>query len=255
MVYALAAFGYLTDFLARESMMQIVTGGQVLLLNYAMVQRWRLLNEQLLAAEHDARTHLEFKVHERTAQLRNTMRELEQANRQLADLSLNDALTGLNNRRYLDRVLPELCAETRRTGQPFALILLDADHFKSINDTWGHSFGDTCLQLIARILTRHLKRPRDTAIRFGGEEFAMLLPGTGASGALSVCKAILHDVANTQLSGPDGADVSITLSAGLALLSGDEKPENLFKRADDALYRAKNQGRNQAIVAQDPLQD
>jgi diguanylate cyclase (GGDEF)-like protein len=255
MVYALAAFGYLTDFLAREGLMQIAAGGQVLLLNYAMVQRWRLLNEQLLAAEHDARTHLEFKVHERTAQLRNTMRELEKANRQLADLSLNDALTGLNNRRYLDRILPELCAETRRTGQPFTLILLDADHFKAVNDTWGHGFGDTCLQLIATILTRHLKRPRDTAIRFGGEEFAMLLPGTETEGAMNVCKAVLHDVANTQLTGPDGATVTITLSAGLALLAHDEKPEDLFKRADDALYRAKNRGRNQAIVAEGPLQD
>lgn len=255
MVYALAAFGYLTDFLARESMMQVTAGGQVLLLNYAMVQRWRLLNEQLLAAEHDARTDLEFKVHERTAQLRSTMRELEQANRQLAELSLNDALTGLNNRRYLDQILPELCAETRRTGQPFALILLDADHFKNVNDTWGHSFGDTCLQLIANILTRHLKRPRDTAIRFGGEEFAMLLPGTEIGGALSVCKAVLHDVATTRLTGPDGADVTITLSAGLALLAQDEKPEGLFDRADEALYRAKNRGRNQAIVAQNPLQD
>src|SRR5690554_537935 len=205
LVYALAAFGYLTDFLARESMMQIAAGGQVLLLNYAMVQRWRLLSEKLLAAEHDARTDLEFKVHERTAQLRTTMRELEKANRQLAALSLNDALTGLNNRRYLDHMLPELCAETHRTGQPFTLILLDADHFKNINDTWGHSFGDTCLQLIAEILTRHLKRPRDTAIRFGGEEFAMLLPGTDIEGGLSVCKAVLHEIANARLIAPDGA--------------------------------------------------
>jgi diguanylate cyclase (GGDEF)-like protein len=249
MVYALAAFGYLTDFLARESMMQIAAGGQVILLNYAMVQRWRLLNEKLLTAEHNARTDLEFKVHERTAQLRSTMRELEKANRQLAALSLNDALTGLNNRRYLDRILPELCAETHRTGQPFTLILLDADHFKNINDTWGHSFGDTCLQLIAQVLTRHLKRPRDTAIRFGGEEFAMLLPGTDINGGLSVCSAVLDDIATTQLTGPDGATVTITLSAGLAALTHGETPDNLFGRADDALYRAKNRGRNQAIIA------
>ncbi|MBO6850698.1 MAG: GGDEF domain-containing protein, partial [Marinobacter sp.] len=152
LIYALAAFGYLADFLAREFFMLTAIGAQVILLNYAMVQRWRLLNQKLLDVEHNARTELEIKVHERTAQLRNTMRELEEANRKLATLSLNDALTGLYNRRHLDNILPELCAEARRTGQPLTLALIDADHFKRINDTYGHSFGDLCLQRIADIL-------------------------------------------------------------------------------------------------------
>ena len=95
LIYSMAAFGYLADFLAREIFMQAAVGAQVILLNYAMVQRWRLLNKKLLDVEHNARTELELKVHERTAQLRSTMRELEKANRQLATLSLNDALTGL----------------------------------------------------------------------------------------------------------------------------------------------------------------
>ncbi|MCM0611710.1 GGDEF domain-containing protein [Marinobacter sediminum] len=250
LVYALAAFGYLADFLARESLMQVAVGGQVILLNYAMVQRWRLLNEKLLAVEHNARTDLEFKVHERTAQLRNTMRELEQANRQLATLSLNDALTGLHNRRHMDNILPELCAESRRTGQPFTLALIDADHFKVVNDTWGHSFGDTCLQLIAEILTGHVKRPRDIAIRFGGEEFALLLPGTDVEGALKVCQEILHEAATTSLTAPDGADASITLSAGVAALNYGEGQSDLFARADEALYQAKAGGRNRVIVSE-----
>lgn len=188
LVYALAAFGYLADFLARESLMQATIGGQVVLLNYALVQRWRLLNEKLLQMEHQARTELEFKVHERTAQLRSTMHELERANRKLAALSLNDALTGLHNRRHMDAALPELCAESRRTGQPLSLALIDADRFKAINDTWGHAFGDVCLQRIAEVLQRHAKRPRDVAIRFGGEEFALLLPGTDAQGARQLCR-------------------------------------------------------------------
>ncbi|AOY87386.1 sensor domain-containing diguanylate cyclase [Marinobacter salinus] len=252
LVYALAAFGYLADFLAREALMQLVVGGQVILLNYAMVQRWRLLNEKLLAVEHNARFDLELKVHERTSQLRNTMRELEKANRQLATLSLNDALTGLYNRRHLDNILPELCAESRRTGQPFTLALVDADHFKVINDTWGHGFGDTCLQFIADILTRHVKRPRDIAIRFGGEEFALLLPGTDTEGARKVCRAILHDSATSSLTGPDGAKAILTLSAGIATLTHGETQSGLFERADEALYQAKATGRNK-VVASDTL--
>lgn len=250
LIYALAAFGYLTDFLAREALMQSAVGGQVILLNYAMVQRWRLLNQKLLDVEHSARTELEFKVHERTAQLRNTMRELEKANRKLSTMSLNDALTGLHNRRHLDNIFPELCAEARRTGQPLTLALVDADHFKNINDTWGHGFGDTCLQFIAEFLTRHVKRPRDVAIRFGGEEFALLLPGTDTTGARKVCSALLADIANTPLLAPDGTEVRMTLSAGIASLGPGEDQSQLFERADEALYRAKSEGRNRALLAE-----
>ena len=222
----------------------------MILLNYAMVQRWRLLNQKLLDVEHNARTELEFKVHERTAQLRNTMRELEKANRKLSTLSLNDALTGLYNRRHLNNIFPELCAEARRTSQPLTLALVDADHFKNINDTWGHGFGDSCLQFIAEMLTRHVKRPRDVAIRFGGEEFALLLPGTDANGALNVCSALLQDIARTPLLSPDGTKVRITLSAGIASLVSGETQNQLFERADEALYRAKSRGRNRAELSE-----
>ncbi|KPP98954.1 diguanylate cyclase [Marinobacter sp. HL-58] len=252
-VYALAAFGYLADFLAREIFMQVAVGAQVILLNYAMVQRWRLLNQKLLDVEQNARTNLELKVHERTAQLRNTMRELERANRQLATLSLNDALTGLHNRRHLDNLLPELCAESRRSGQPLTIALLDADHFKAVNDDWGHDFGDQCLQHIADILRRHVKRPRDVAIRFGGEEFAILLPGTGAAGARRLCEQILEDLASTRLTTINGETVSLTMSAGTATLAPGEDEKELFRRADEALYTAKAAGRNRVDQSEPEL--
>lgn len=244
LIYALAAFGYLADFLAREIFMQVAVGAQVILLNYAMVQRWRLLNQKLLNVEQNARTNLELRVHERTAQLRNTMRELERANRQLATLSLNDALTGLHNRRHLDNLLPELCAESRRNSQPLTIALLDADHFKAVNDAWGHDFGDQCLQHIADILRRHVKRPRDVTIRFGGEEFALLLPGTGAEGAFKLCEQILEDLASVSITASNGERVTLTMSAGIATLIPGEDERDLFRRADDALYRAKAAGRN-----------
>lgn len=250
LIYALAAFGHLTDFLAREIFMQVAVGTQVLLLNYAIVQRWRLLNQKLLDVEQNARTQLEQKVHERTAQLRTTMRELEQANRQLSTLSLNDSLTGLHNRRHMDNLLPELCAESRRTGQPLTLALLDADHFKSVNDRWGHDFGDECLKQIAGVLGRHVKRPRDVAIRFGGEEFALLLPGTEAGGAYRLCQRILEDMQQLIITADNGDSVSLTMSAGTATLLTDEDARGLFRRADEALYRAKSGGRNQTVQGQ-----
>jgi diguanylate cyclase (GGDEF)-like protein len=215
-----------------------------------MVQRWRLLNQKLLDIEHQARTELEFKVHERTAQLRNTMRELEQANRKLASLSLNDALTGLHNRRHMDNLLPELCREARRTGQPLSLALVDADHFKRINDTWGHDFGDKCLRHIANCLKDQIKRPRDVAVRFGGEEFALLLPGTDATGASKLCQDILEAIRGSHITAPDGADINLTVSAGIAVLGSEELPDSLFRRADKALYAAKAAGRDGISLAQ-----
>lgn len=250
-IYTLAAFGYLADFLAREIMMQVAVGAQVVLLNYAIIQRWRLLNTKLLEAEHNARHGLEIKVQARTAELRDTMRELERANRKLAELSTKDSLTGLYNRRYLDTVLPDICAEARRQKQSVAMVLLDADHFKRINDTWGHEFGDTCLMIITDILSRHARRPRDVVCRFGGEEFALVLPDTEVDGASRVCRHILDDMADQRIKTPDGETTGLTLSAGIAILAPGEDESRLFTRADDALYRAKALGRNRTEIAAD----
>ncbi len=249
LIFALAAFGYLADFLAREVMMQAAIGGQVVLLNYAMVQRWRVLNQKLLEVEHSAKIQLELQVHQRTAQLRDAMRDLEQANRKLADLSLNDSLTGLRNRRYLDQMVPDLCAESRRTGSPLTMVLVDADHFKRLNDNWGHSFGDLCLQRIADMLTRHVRRPRDIVARFGGEEFALVLPDTTPEGARKVIEDILADTAGTPVSTTGGETVTMTLSAGLTCLQPGDSASDLFRRADEALYRAKAAGRNRVEIA------
>lgn len=248
-IYALAAFGYLGDFTAREILMQGAIGGQVLLLNYAIVMRWRMLNERLLAAEHTAKHELELKVNERTSQLRETMRALERANRQLEEMSTHDSLTGLFNRRHLDTMLPELCAESRRSGQPLTMVLVDADHFKRVNDTWGHGFGDECLRTIADVLSRHVRRPRDLIARFGGEEFALLLPNTDEEGARHLADQILADMAAMALETPEQTTARITLSAGVANLAPGEDEGSLFARADDALYRAKALGRNRTEVA------
>lgn len=247
--YALAAFGYLPDFLSHEIVMQAAIGTQVILLNYAMVQRWRELNLKLLEVEYNAKQKLERQVHERTAQLRNTMNELEQANHRLKALSTRDELTGLHNRRSMDTRLDELAREARRTEQPMAFILIDADHFKQANDRFGHSFGDACLQLIAQILKRNAGRPRDVAARYGGEEFALILPETDTAGALRVSEALLQDLRNTPVPAPDGTPYALTVSAGIAVFRPGDTVIGTFERADKALYRAKADGRDRAEVA------
>lgn len=247
--YALAAFGYMPDFLTHEIVMQGAIGGQVVLLNYAMVQRWRQLQLKLLEVEHNAKQQLELQVSERTAQLRDTMRDLERANRQLEELSTQDGLTGLRNRRYLDRKLTDLVREARRTAKPVALALFDADHFKRINDRYGHAFGDSCLQAIGQVLERNVRRPRDVVARFGGEEFALLLPDTDAVGAVNVSQGILEQMAATPVPTNDGTEIRLTLSAGVAIQSADEPETSLFQRADQALYKAKASGRNRVVLA------
>ncbi|SFM51194.1 sensor domain-containing diguanylate cyclase [Marinobacter zhejiangensis] len=251
--YALAAFGYLPDFLTHEIVMQAAIGSQVILLNYAMVQRWRELNLKLLEVEYSAKQKLERQVLERTAQLRKTMNQLEQANRQLEALSTRDELTGLFNRRYLDSRLQQLARESQRTGHPVALVLVDADHFKQINDRFGHGFGDSCLQSIAQVLERNTCRPRDVAARYGGEEFALILPDTDESGALRVSQAVLEDMRDTMIEAPDGSNHSLTLSAGIAILKPGEALSSTFERADQALYRAKAGGRDRAELAEPPI--
>lgn len=127
--------------------------------------------------------------------------------------------------------------------------MLDADHFKSVNDRWGHDFGDECLKQIAGVLSRHVKRPRDVAIRFGGEEFALLLPGTEAGGAYRLCQRILEDMERLVIAADNGDTVNLTMSAGTATMLPDEDARGLFRRADEALYTAKSGGRNRTEQA------
>ncbi|MCH8497552.1 MAG: diguanylate cyclase [Marinobacter sp.] len=254
-VYALAAFGYLGNFFVREVMMQLAICSQIVLLNYAIIQRWRLLNDRLLEVETRARHELESRVEERTAQLRETMRQLEQANQQLASISNHDSLTGLLNRRFLDQALPASCAEARRNGKPLALVLVDADRFKPLNDSYGHAFGDQCLKIIADALSHHARRPRDIVARFGGEEFVLLLPDTELQGAIAVCEHAFEDIRRAHPVTTEGVAVALSVSAGIAMHDPEDSPESLFERADMALYEAKKGGRDRYVVAEQKTAD
>ncbi len=181
------------------------------------------------------------------AKLLERSEELRAANAQLRELSTHDALTGLCNRRAIDERLHQEIAACRREGQPLSLALLDIDHFKRFNDSAGHLAGDTCLKQVSQLLTDACLRPRDLAGRYGGEEFALILPLTPRSGAMTYARALLRTLARAAIPHPDSPVApTVTLSGGLTTCVPDETTtaEGLLLRADDALYQAKAKGRN-----------
>ncbi|MBO8170224.1 MAG: diguanylate cyclase [Thermoanaerobacteraceae bacterium] len=181
------------------------------------------------------------------AETLNAMAEkLEKSQAALEDLSIRDALTGLYNRREFQRRLKEEVERTRRHGGSFSLLMLDADHFKTINDTYGHQVGDEVLRVMATLICREV-RPVDQVARYGGEEFAIILPETSASGALVLAERIRNVIANQAITVSQGQVLNLTVSIGVAAFPEDARSEEeLIDAADQALYAAKHAGRNRA---------
>jgi diguanylate cyclase (GGDEF)-like protein len=160
-------------------------------------------------------------------------------------LTLTDELTGLHNRRFFDRELKRETERARRFGRSLALILLDVDHFKAYNDTFGHRAGDDALRHVAAHLADAVPRRLDAVARYGGEEFVVLLAETDAEGAWLVAERIRESLETS-----DRFRCRLTVSAGIAATQGDDcEAESLIERADGALYLAKREGRNRVRVA------
>ena len=183
--------------------------------------------------------------------LRITRDDLTEANRQLTHLARYDGLTELANRRFFDEHLANEFAQCARTGRPLGLIMIDVDHFKLYNDTYGHPEGDKCLQAVAQAIKAAVRRPRDFVARYGGEEFAVLLSETDAAGTRDVAEAIRAAVAMLVLPFAASPIGHVSVSAGFALhMSPEPKADALalLKDADQALYRAKHSGRNKVLT-------
>ena len=173
-------------------------------------------------------------------------------NRDLIELSNVDGLTGLANRRHLDTGLRGLWEMERRDRFPVSLILLDIDHFKRLNDTFGHPFGDHVLMVLAGILRSHVRTEGDIAARYGGEEFAIVLPGQDQKQALRIAERLCSEVRATPIVTIHGEQtVSITISCGVstAEMRAASSPESLIAAADGALYQAKRGGRDRVCVS------
>jgi diguanylate cyclase (GGDEF)-like protein len=178
--------------------------------------------------------------------LRSTQEALEAQNAALARLADTDGLTGLHNRRHLDERLAAEVARAARERTPLSLVMMDVDFFKRYNDAYGHAAGDDCLRMVAGVLAATVNRPADLAARFGGEEFAVLLPNTPPDGAHGIAEAICRGVRAAGMAHRASDLGFVTISAGVATVipaPGDDA-RALVEAADAALYDAKESGRN-----------
>jgi diguanylate cyclase (GGDEF)-like protein/PAS domain S-box-containing protein len=184
------------------------------------------------------------------------MRDITEQKRlqdELARMALSDGLTGLANRRAFDE---REWARTLREATQMSLLLIDVDRFKSFNDQYGHQVGDDCIRAVAAAIASALHRPADLAARYGGDEFAIILPTTDSSGAVAIAKQVVENVAKLKLpheGNPEGGGfVSASIGAATALcrVGGTiEMPQSLLAAADNALYKAKEAGRNGVATA------
>jgi diguanylate cyclase (GGDEF)-like protein len=205
-----------------------------------------------LQAKHEQEEEtLDNRVQERTLELHIALQELEQANSQLAKLNTLDKLTGLYNRGHFDKKLLSEFRRSKRELTPLSLIVLDIDHFKAINDNYGHSAGDLCIQSVASQLTASLRRSTDLGFRYGGEEYCLILPNTPADGAMALAEQLRQTLAASVVS-YQGHDIKFTVSSGVSTYQQQPEitPELLFQYTDNALYQAKKAGRNQCKQAQ-----
>jgi two-component system cell cycle response regulator len=180
--------------------------------------------------------------------LRRNALQLTIANQRAEEAALTDSLTGLYNRRYaMDRLAREWVA-SERNHRPLSILLLDIDHFKTVNDNHGHNIGDIALKRMAEMLAEYSRRP-DIACRIGGEEFFILAPETALPGAIRQAERLREAFEGKPIT-VEGIDLPLTVSVGVAQkVAGMSSPEELLKVADEALYRAKREGRNRVIAA------
>lgn len=263
LVLALSKFTVLPRNLLTENATQVGSALGVILLSIALADRLnkekvrafkaqqRLLREERkarqaqeksLSIQQEANTLLEQRVQERT-------RDLEALNEQLLVLNSTDALTGLKNRGHFDRAFQAASVKAYRFSEPLSILVLDIDHFKAFNDTYGHLVGDDCLQMVAQCIKLYVTRPQDLAARYGGEEFVVLLPNTPEDGAIRVAENIRKEIAGTSFRVADET-LHLTISVGVYTATPDQADDTteIFRRADEALYEAKGQGRNRVVA-------
>ncbi|MGM0907333.1 MAG: sensor domain-containing diguanylate cyclase [Pseudomonadota bacterium] len=242
------SLGYLgvidSMFIQRHAIM-ISSGIEILLLSWVLAVRYSEQRKERLQAEQRHNRELEESVDERTFELQVALRELQDVNTELEQKNTEDPLTGLYNRRYFQQHLERELRRTLRRELPLALLMIDVDHFKPVNDTHGHLAGDQILQQLASLMQKHAKRAADIVCRYGGEEFAIILPETDLQEAEVFAKQLLEQVRETEFETNAGL-LKITLSIGVISTSARifDSVDELFKAADDALYAAKHEGRD-----------
>jgi len=209
------------------------------------------LNEtKNLRIEKEHSQKLEQLVNERTIELNSAMEKLSLAYDNLQTISITDALTELNNRYYFNERWRIEHKRATREKSELCIIMLDVDHFKLVNDRYGHPAGDLCLIEVANSIKKHVTREPDIVCRYGGEEFVVILPGTDETGALQVAQSIRKAVENLVVNW-EGQIIKMSISLGLSSLDHNNTQtldrQHMVNQADQALYKAKSMGRNQVV--------
>lgn len=186
----------------------------------------------------------------RQSELMELTRQLREANLHLEQISTQDPLTGIANRRFFTATLAREWARAIREGVPISVIMIDVDHFKDYNDRYGHPQGDECLRTIAQTLRGRLRRPGDLLARYGGEEFVTLLTQTGSAGARAVAEAFRASVESLRIEHVRVPLQIVTISLGVAttIPQRQANADTLVEAADQALYDAKRAGRNRVVA-------
>lgn len=211
----------------------------------------RLVDGAIRFAEGDRNHRIEVELppelHRVAEEFNHMIGRIHESESYLDELAHKDGLTGLGNRRAFDETFQEIRARAQRHSEPAALLALDIDHFKRINDTFGHAAGDEVLRAIAEMMAQVL-RPFDKAFRVGGEEFMMLLPRADAAKGREIAERIRETIASTPVKF-NGEMIHVSVSVGVAELLESLELARLMEKADNALYRAKESGRNQVVVS------
>jgi diguanylate cyclase (GGDEF)-like protein len=254
MLYAVLATAYLSRFVIRpirdlvQSSRQLAAGD----LSVQVPVRGDDEVAQLATAFNTMATEIRGNTERLEGEVARRTTQLEAANREITQLSVTDALTGCYNRRYLDEQLPRELDRAGRYGRRLSVVMCDIDHFKSINDTYGHAAGDAVLRAVGRHLDAHRRAP-DWVCRFGGEEFVIVLPETGLDEAMGIADRTRLGLSTLAVD-VDGSSISVTASLGVAAfrIGQNDSVSKLLERSDEAMYRSKTSGRDQ-VQAEVPV--
>jgi len=210
------------------------------LLFYLQQKKWQL----------NVADQLEDSIQQRTLELQITLTELADKNKLLEQQSTRDALTGVRNRAFFDQKLSAEIKRSRRERSTLGLLMIDIDHFKAFNDNHGHLVGDLVIKEVANCLQQELKRSTDHLCRYGGEEFAIILPNTDKDGAMVLAEQVRLCLENQRIQYEE-LELSISVSIGCyaAIAEVSSSNEDYIQAADMALYQAKNEGRNRVVCS------
>jgi len=252
LAYSLKSWGLVPSNLLTEHGWQIGAAVEAIFLSLAIADRISTESRQRIRMQKEAQEaqskalDIQRRANETLEQnVRERTEELQEANRKLQQLSDTDQLTGISNRRSLERYLKHAFERAIVSRKSIALLMIDVDHFKPVNDTNGHQVGDDCLTVIAERIRESTRWPADMVARYGGEEFCVVLPATNGQTAMNAGERIRASVANRSIPTRQGP-LRLTVSLGVyaAVPVEGDSAEDFLKRADEALYRSKQEGRN-----------